>query len=398
MRTAIGQSPPAIVECIEDPARFTDLRDEWNQLLAASPANCLFLTWEWLHTWWKHLAGRRQLHLLLVRCGQELVAIAPLARRPPSMTRLLPFPALEFLGTGTVGSDYLDVIVRRGAERKVADALAGALADPPPAIELAQVNRESSFAAQLARRLEQKEWSVKDTPTDVCPFINLADVSWEMYLQKLGPAHRYNFRRRLKNLQMRFDVRCHVVQTEAQRGSALRVLIALHTRRWDKRGGSETFATPGLLAFYDEMSRLALERGYLRFLILRIDDEPAAVLHGYRYGACFSFYQMAFDPAFAKESVGLVLLGLSIRQALKEGALEYDFLHGAEPYKFLWTAEMRRLGRFELFPPDTRGKICRRVATASRHVRRAARRLVGNSIAQRILNRGWSGLWNPAPR
>ena len=61
-----------VVEKIEDPAAFAGLREEWSDLLEASASNCLFLTWEWLYTWWEHLGGGRRLCLLTVRRGGQL--------------------------------------------------------------------------------------------------------------------------------------------------------------------------------------------------------------------------------------------------------------------------------------------------------------------------------------
>ena len=376
------------IQRIEDPADFANLREEWNGLLAASQADCLFLTWEWLYTWWKHLGGRRRLHLLLARDGRELAAIAPLAQRPPVLRRLLLFPALEFLGTGIVGSDYLDVIVRRGTEQEVCDALAMAWEGAPLALEFAYVQRES-FSAALARQLGQRGWTMQDTSINVCPVIDLAGHSWESYLASLGSAHRYNFQRRLRNLHKRFDVRLDLVRTEAERCEALQALVALHTRRWDERGGSEAFGSPRLLSFYDEASQLALRRGWLRLFVLRLNGEPAAVLHGYRYGRTFYFYQSGFDPAFAKESVGLITMGLTIRHALEEGAAEYDMLRGAEPYKFLWARRACELGRLELFAPGVRGAIYRRLGLGGAQVKKTARRLLGEAFAGWFGSRGW---------
>ena len=391
-RTAEGRSPATTVQRIEDPAGFADLREEWDELLAASSASCLFLTWEWLHTWWKHLGGSRRLYLLLVRDGRELAAIAPLAQRPAMLSRLVPFSALEFLGTGTVGSDYLDVIVRRGREQTVLEVLASALADVRPGLELAQVNRETSFAVKLTRRLEQREWSIRDTAINVCPFVDLAGHSWESYLASLGKAHRKNFLWQLKNLEKRFNVRLELVQNEAERREALALLVALHTRRWQARGGSEAFGSPQLLSFYDEVSRLALQRDWLRLFVLRLDGRPAAVLHGYRYGPTFYFYQSGIDPDFAKESVGKVIAGLTIRYAIEDGAAEYDFLHGAERYKFHWARRDRELGRLELFAPGIRGAVCRYLAVTCGRIRRTARVLVGDALTERLVSRGWVGV------
>src|SRR2546428_4084701 len=377
------------IQRIADPADFANLREEWNGLLAASQADCLFLTWEWLHTWWKHLGGRRRLHLLLARDGRELTAIAPLAQRPPVLRRLLLFPALEFLGTETVGSDYLDVIVRRGREQEASDALATAWTGAPLVLEFAYVNRESSFSVALAKRLGQEGWAVQDKAINVCPVIDLAGHSWESYLAGLGSAHRYNYQRRLRNLKKRFDVRLDLVRTEAERQEALEALVALHTWRWEERGGSDAFASPGLVSFYDEVSQLALRRGWLRLFVLRLDGKPAAVLHGYRYGRTFYFYQSGFDPTFAKESVGLVTMGLTIRHAIEEGAAEYDLLRGAEPYKFLWARRVSELGRLELFAPGVRGAIYRRLGVGGARVKRTVRWLLGDVLAGWVGSRGW---------
>src|SRR5262245_6597448 len=128
------------VETVTDPRRFSALREEWTELLADSPGANPFLSWEWLHSWWAHLGAPCELRLMLVRRGLDLVAIAPLALRPGRAARLrtLPFDALEFLGTGKVGSDYLDVIVRRGEAATALPALAARLAEQHNTVEFSQ--------------------------------------------------------------------------------------------------------------------------------------------------------------------------------------------------------------------------------------------------------------------
>src|SRR5947207_3225723 len=105
-----------LVQRIENTAEFERLGEEWNPLLAASNARSVFLTWEWLHAWWKHLSDGRRLSILAMRQAGALVGIAPLAVRPALHRRMLPFQGTEFLGCGTAGSDYLDFIVRPESE------------------------------------------------------------------------------------------------------------------------------------------------------------------------------------------------------------------------------------------------------------------------------------------
>jgi len=363
------------VERIEDAQRFADLAPEWDALMDDSAADNLFLTWEWLYTWWRHLAGRRRLFLLTVRRGRELVAIAPLAVAPPQLKRLLPFRSLQFLGTGTVGSDYLDLIVRRGWEDEAVPALAEHLRAGRAMLELHQL-RADALAWRLAERLDPAGWTCRQVRTDVCPYVPLAGHTWEEYLATLGSAHRYNLGRRLRNLRRHFSVDWERITAEEERGPALARLIELHRARWRERGRSEAFASSSLVAFHEAVSRLALARGWLRLLELRLDGRTAASLYGFRYGRAFLFYQSGLDPALAKLSVGLVAMGLAIKSAFEEGAAEYDLLHGSEPYKFLWAQRARELGRMELYPPFWRGFLCQRALALGRAARRTARRLL----------------------
>jgi CelD/BcsL family acetyltransferase involved in cellulose biosynthesis len=52
-------------------------------------------------------------------------------------------------------------------------------------------------------------------------------------------------------------------------------------------------------------------------------------------------YLSGFDPQWSRFSPGAVLLGYSIRQAIEEGAIEFDFLRRPEPFKYAWGAHDR---------------------------------------------------------
>src|SRR5688572_9241094 len=52
---------------VDDARGFAALRQEWTDLLADSESDSLFLTWEWLHTWWTHFAGSRRLFIVTMR-------------------------------------------------------------------------------------------------------------------------------------------------------------------------------------------------------------------------------------------------------------------------------------------------------------------------------------------
>ena len=350
------------------------LKPEWNALLARSASDGPFLTWEWLATWWRHLRGKARLSVRCVRRGGELVGVAPLAVFPADPTRPTPWPALGFLGTGLAGSDYLDILAREDAEDEVLDALAEVLSRERRPVDLGQLRRRPCLAAGLAARLRHRGWRVRQTRSSVCPIADLHGLDWDGYLARLGREHRYAVRRASRALTSRFAVDFETVGSEADRRAAMTILARLHEMRWRGERSVTAFRTPALVAFHDEASRRFLERGALRLYVLRVNDRPVAALYGFVHKGRFHFYQSGYDPGFASWSVGLAAMAGSIRAAIQEGARVYDFLHGAERYKFHWAGRLRRLRRIEMYPPGGRGLAAMGVNGLARGARKVARR------------------------
>ena len=377
-----------LVTIIEEPARLAHLLDEWHGLLKNSDADCLFLTGEWLGTWWKHFAGQRTLALVTLRRQGRLLGIAPMYCHDKTFGGVMPHRAMDFLATGVVGSDYLDVVIRRGHEQEVSRSLAEYFQRERIVLTLSHVNKSWHAASGMVAALTQAGWTIHRSVIETCPYLSLRGHTWESYMASLGSAHRYNFNRRLKNLHKQGTLVFDLVEKEDQRQEALQMLLDLHNRCWDERGGSQAMQSPQELAFHDAFSRLALERGWLRLFVLRLDGRPLGALYGFRYGGRFYFYQSGFDPAYRQYSVGLVTMGLAIQHAIMEGAEEYDFLHGTESYKYLWTSESRDLERIRLFPPSSGGALCRAALQGEAVAKRVARRvlpapMLAKAIAER---------------
>jgi CelD/BcsL family acetyltransferase involved in cellulose biosynthesis len=381
--SAQSSTAPLRVEVIADASRFAELREEWDELLASSRADCLFLTWEWLYTWWIHLGQRRRLFVVTVRSGSKLLAIAPLTMRR-AWAGPFAIPILEFAGAGTVGSDYLDFIAHSAHETTAVNALVTFLAEAGISLRLPSVKEDSIVASLTTPMLVEQGWHLRRVAMQVCPFIDLSSSSWDSYLGTLGSSHRYNFRRRLRNLEKSHAVHLEHIDSEDSRQRALGHVVDLHLRRWNGRGGSDAFQNDRLRAFHDEFSALAREQGWLRMLILTVDEEPAAAFYGFRYRDRFLFYQSGFNEAFLRQSIGLVMMGLTIKGAIEEGAAEYDLLHGDESYKFLWASQVRPLFRIELYAPGAIGRMhrsaVRAVAATKQLVKSALKRDVGPGV------------------
>jgi CelD/BcsL family acetyltransferase involved in cellulose biosynthesis len=360
------------VACVQDAEAFAALRGEWAELLHSSGRSNPFLTWEWLHAWWVHFGNAHGLRLLVVRDDGQLIAVVPLCM---ISAPLYWFSRLEFLGTGEAGSDYLDVIVRRGREDEAVAALAEFFASRQLTLRLTHLP-PASIAARLAKRLSSAGWMSSIADDGVCPVVDLSGHTFESYLATLGASHRANIRRRLRALDRNFVVRFDRVTRHQERQSALATLAGFHGRRYTDRGGSTAFASPAARAFHEDATRLALDGGWLRMYQLTLNGALAAVMYGFSGSGRFFFYQHGYDEAHAPYSVGLALMALTINAAIGEGVSEFDMLWGTESYKSLWARRTHVLRRLDLYPVHLGGAVQRHAAEARRGAAGLARRVL----------------------
>jgi len=366
------------IEVISGLAGFEALQPQWNGLLADSSANCLFLTWEWMHTWWRYLSEGRRLMLLAMRTGDNLIGIAPLCVRSPRLSSGHPLPVAEFLGSGHVGSDYLDVIVKKGHEHSAVPIFADFLRSQRLALRCGNLRGDAGIGL-LEQSLRETRWSGERTQTNICPYIPLANLTWESYFAGLSSTQRYGYRRKWQRLNREFSIQFERVRSVTECREAIELVFRLHNLRWSRRGTSDAFHTPVLMDFHRDFAPIAMDRGWLRIYVLRLNGRPAACLYGFLYGGKFYFYQSGFDPAYERYSVGLVTMGMAIREAIEDRALEFDLLHGGESYKSHWASERRELYRLELFPPGLVGEISRTSLQIGRNARVMAQRVLRQS-------------------
>ena len=101
------------VERIDTLQGLDGLKDVWDRLLAKSDFRNIFLTFDWLRTWWKIFGEDRELYVLVVKSDDEIIGVAPLmletSRRPGRIIKVI-----RFIGTPNV--DYGDFI---GEDKKL---------------------------------------------------------------------------------------------------------------------------------------------------------------------------------------------------------------------------------------------------------------------------------------
>jgi CelD/BcsL family acetyltransferase involved in cellulose biosynthesis len=347
------------IQVVRDFHAFSQLRREWNDLLSRSSADTVFLTWEWLSSWWKCYAGAKDvLHIIVIRdSAGELIGILPLHRRLQPWLPLKPIQTLRFIGDGSWDSDYLDAILVQGREKDILESVWKWLRGQRSwsVLELTGIP-ESSATLQWLDRTEGAHEIVARKENIPCLVIDLPH-SWEDYLASLKPRFRTKIRSTLREITAGHEVRFRTVDTEVELTSGLQSLYELHGRRWALKGTEGVFRNSAKRRFYECFTPLFLEQGWLAFDFLELNGAAAACQICFRYRGTQFLLQEGFDPEFADESVGIALRAMTLKKAIEDGIRQYDFLAGLGRHKTQW---------------QTRTKLCQKISLGPRTIQNTA--------------------------
>jgi CelD/BcsL family acetyltransferase involved in cellulose biosynthesis len=297
---------------------FEELSGPWRDLVDHSPDATPFQTLEWHETWWRHFGGFREPQAFAVYEGADLVGLMPLMR-----TRG-PWRTLRPMGLGP--SDYLHPLARKGYEEEVARSLVQSMqsAKNVDLIDLHQIREIRSMATCFeGAKIEQSTCLLLDLPQ-----------TFDAYLATIGKSLRYDIRKLDKSLFNSGRAVIDEVQPD-QISEGMDILFEQHKLRWRKRGLPGAFLGKAI-SFQKEWARLAARNGWLRLSVLKVDGDSIGAIYAMALGDTTYYYQAGFDPSKGSVSPGTLLVAHTIRRAIGEGALHFDFMRGDESYKRRW--------------------------------------------------------------
>jgi CelD/BcsL family acetyltransferase involved in cellulose biosynthesis len=320
------------IETVESVEALEALEPEWRDVWRRDAAATPFQSPEWLLPWTKHLWGGGRLHVLAVRDGRDLVAVAPFflwgfGNRPPLVR-------LSFLGAGV--TDHLGMVADPAFEIAAARVVFEELAASGEwhVCELEELRPGST----LLRIEPPPGLCVRHSPCGACPVVALPR-SMEQLLAGLSPKFRKNLRQaetRLRRLGAEFRT-----APAEEVPETMRALFRLHGARWHGRGERGVLAGDAVQRFHLDAAQRLASSGLLRLNIIRLAGEIVAAQYNLWRNGRLYYYLSGFDPAHARYSPGAALLAWSIRSAIEEGGVEVDFLRNREDYKYQWGARDR---------------------------------------------------------
>jgi CelD/BcsL family acetyltransferase involved in cellulose biosynthesis len=331
------------IRVVTEAKEFESLGEVWDRLSRNSGHDTsVYLTHEWLWTWWRHFGEGNKLNILLIERESQVIGIVPLMRTEYRLG-LLRLRALETIGS--VNYNCVGLAQSENREEVIAAFLAymaEELANNGLVLRLTLVPEDSEFLALLRKNIPlfADNLAVQEKATTVAPYIALP-ATWDEYFRSLSGNRRWILRRRLRALEEAHVVdfqECTVDTLDAR----LNEFFDLHQKRWQSVNVRGVFADPKNKEFYRDIATQFLERGWLHFSCITVDGEMALAEYSFVYDRKFYAATAARDPRYSKYSLGHLHYVYLVKGAIERGLQEFDFLKGDEPYKFYWTKLTRR--------------------------------------------------------
>ena len=360
---------------------FRKLRPVWDELLLGMEYPIVFLTWEWIHTWWEHFGdSNREPVILIVSDGEKVKGILPLyAERMILRNYWLNGRILSHCSATELFPDHIDIIAAPDQARECLRSIVHFLATEYRDWDVVRIPMVASSSRLLG-------WLRDDAVAELCLDLDVEQESvayyipinatFDEYFDRFDAKQRYNIRSRVKKLYQQHGVR--YATCDGEQAKCLQRVFALHRQRATRKGIASSFVSPRVHAFHEALAARILERNWLSVRCLERESEVIAASYNFEVAGRVFSYQKGFDPQWERYGPGNVLIYELIREAFANRRLEYNFLQGNEAYKSVWTQDYRTLSSVNIYNDSLLG----RAARSGYRLKRALKRRFGRQHVQ----------------
>ncbi len=328
------------IDVINTLPKLMKLEASWNTIYDRDPHARVFLSWRWLSGWLSQVYGP---WFILAAKGEA--SDAPYVGFLPLRTQAKVVDGHirnELNMAGNFAADYTGILCDPAIEHQVIPAFARHL----KGLNWAAFNLDNILMSETRLRLllahfpqsrfrsRNVERMLKATSTNncICPYVRLPS-DWDSYLQTLSPNTRHNIRRLMRRIDesggaYRLD---HATPATAERD--IDGLLGLWKTKWETSKGK---TINNLVRSNRQMLMRSFESGLLFVPTLWNGEQLVGALATMvdPRRRSMHVYMTGRDESFDGPSPGVVMHADSIRHAIANGFVEYDFMRGNEPYKY----------------------------------------------------------------
>jgi CelD/BcsL family acetyltransferase involved in cellulose biosynthesis len=317
---------------------FESLKDKWNKLLLGNPNYSVFMTWEWMFTWWEYFNDKRELLILLAYDKDQLSGIVPLMISRRKYFGLKKLEIIEFIGSDSfLSSDYFDFLSVCGQEQKVMEAFIDYIWNMNNwhVLNLTGIYIGSQNIRHIKGSIEKLNGNISTKLNERCLYVSIKG-NWESYIANLKKRFIDDLKRRNKKLKNEQEVSFDLYNKEKDINFAIDCLIKFNIERLAKKEKVSSFSDPTFSAFFKKIGRVFNSNRWLKLYCLSVKNKPVAICCNFVFNNKAYQYQNSFDGRYAKYSPSHLLLNYALKDSFEQGYTYFDFLGGNHPYKSMW--------------------------------------------------------------
>lgn len=328
------------IKLVQDQAGMDALASSWNQLLEKSHSKSPFQLFDFQRTWWQHKGGGEWPNgKLMIMLGYgnsgELEGIAPLF-----IDRDEGLNTLRFIGSHEI-ADFLDLICTQDRLEdfieNLLDFLVGEFDKQWDAIDLCNILDDSASSSILeklapARGLKFVSEKIQASPLVVIP------QTFDAFVASLESKNRHELRRKLRNsAAYPVPIELEIIDSALGAEQALKDFFLLMNNIEEKA----LFLQGEMQSQMFTLAKQALINGWGHLAFLKVGNDRIAAYLNFDYDNRIWAYNAGYDPKMADISPGWILTSKMIEWCILNKKVVFDFMRGAEEYKYRFGAKDR---------------------------------------------------------
>jgi hypothetical protein len=323
-----------IISTINNLSEFNNLRSDWNRIFNLDGQATIFLSWSWFRGWLEVTPFSWTILVAKKASNGYPVAFLPLATR-----EIKSKPGKEkttiIQMAGNPQADYTGFLCIPGYEKIALAAFGEKLKamNTWNRIEFSDVkdNRLDYFLQHFGR----DKYSIETRDGTCCPILPLVST-WEEYkCNLLSGGTRRSLSRKMRQLKSLPGFKITGLNSN-NKDQQIDALLDL----WDLRWGDGSKDMPRQ---FRVLHKQCDDSGILWLEVMWERNIPIAALSAFldNKHQAFRFYICGFNMQYSKFSPGKLIVIHAIHQAIKMKYKFFDFMRGAEPYKYSFGAKDR---------------------------------------------------------
>jgi CelD/BcsL family acetyltransferase involved in cellulose biosynthesis len=363
-------------EILPAPGALEALRNDWHRLYRASGREPS-VSYEWSRAIIRnHLAGRDDWFVVVLRRGDEVAGIVPMATR---RERLMGRSVVTLQPLQERYNTHSDLLLADGSAELVA-AWLDAVGSRCGGWDVLQLTRllehgplSESLSIELTRRRASCRWRL-ERPSFHLPL----PARYEEYLGLRSGKLRNYLKRAEKKLAAEGTLAFTRVEAADSFSEHYDELLSIERDSWKHAHGTAISAVAHQEGFYRDLAQAALETGTLHLTFLRLSGVPIAYNLGIVAGDRYYYLKTSYRHRFRAHGAASLGRARLIERLIADGCTSLDF--PGEPYEWeqQWTDDVRWHRSLLLFNTTLTGRVLALIMRARSLVARQAdeRRIV----------------------